>query len=219
MGVIRCTRLATALGNFEQGSIQTESAAVAHWLTSGLKVAMSRVGYLLSPRYALTKLPGDMLKIFTTMAIPAKKIINMVLLHIRRTGGTSSADGCLETGDPTFRGTLERHKQTLKEQLGGSAETTPMLEIKPGVRPLPQAGAAPHRQLVPLTAASLPRRLLRTGGGSKGHSAAAQVRCLTGLTSFLKEVALAIFFICFAVGAACNRDPVAATIFWLKVVE
>ena len=48
------------------------------------------------------------------------------------------------------------------------------LEIKPGVRPLPQAGAAPHRQLVPLTAASLPRRLLRTGGGSKGHSVAAR---------------------------------------------
>ena len=42
--VIRYTRLATALGNFEQGSIQTESAAVAHWLTSGLKVAMARVG-------------------------------------------------------------------------------------------------------------------------------------------------------------------------------
>ena len=38
--VIRYTRLATALGNFEQGSVQTESAAVAHWLTSGLKVAM-----------------------------------------------------------------------------------------------------------------------------------------------------------------------------------
>ena len=42
--VIRYTRLATALGNFEQGSIQTVSAAVAHWLTSGLKVAMARVG-------------------------------------------------------------------------------------------------------------------------------------------------------------------------------
>ena len=39
--VIRYTRLATALGNFEQGSIQTESTAVAHWLTSGLKVAMA----------------------------------------------------------------------------------------------------------------------------------------------------------------------------------
>ena len=52
--VIRYTRLATALGNFEQGSVQTESAAVAHWLTSGLRVAMARVGWnLLSPRYGL----------------------------------------------------------------------------------------------------------------------------------------------------------------------
>ena len=58
--VTRYTGLATALGNFEQGSVQTESAAVAHWLTSGLRVAMPRAGWsLLSPRYALTKLPGD----------------------------------------------------------------------------------------------------------------------------------------------------------------
>ena len=58
--VIRYTRLATALGNFEQGSIQTESTAVAYWLTSGLKVAMARVGWnLLSPRYGLTRLPGS----------------------------------------------------------------------------------------------------------------------------------------------------------------
>ena len=41
--VIRYTRLATALGNFEQGSIQTESTAVAHWLMSGLKVALSPI--------------------------------------------------------------------------------------------------------------------------------------------------------------------------------
>ena len=35
------TRLATALGNFEQGDIEAESAVVAQWLTSGLRVAMS----------------------------------------------------------------------------------------------------------------------------------------------------------------------------------
>ena len=45
------TRLATALGNFEQGNIEAESAVVAQWLTSGLRVAMSRTGWhLLSPR-------------------------------------------------------------------------------------------------------------------------------------------------------------------------
>ena len=38
---IRYTRLATALGNFEQGNPQAESAVVAGWLTSGLAIAMS----------------------------------------------------------------------------------------------------------------------------------------------------------------------------------
>ena len=69
--VIRYTRLATALGNFEQGSVQTESAAVAHWLTSGLKVAMARVGWnLLSPRYGLTRLPGDLLRLYYSQGYP-----------------------------------------------------------------------------------------------------------------------------------------------------
>ena len=49
------TRLATALGNFEQGDIGAESAVVAHWLTSGLRIAMSRTGWnLMSTRFSLT---------------------------------------------------------------------------------------------------------------------------------------------------------------------
>ena len=56
------TRLATALGNFEQGDIQAEGTVVAQWLTSGLRVAMSRTGWnLLSPRYTLTKIPSTLL--------------------------------------------------------------------------------------------------------------------------------------------------------------
>ena len=56
------TRLATALGNFEQGNIQAESAVVAQWLTSGLRVAMSRTGWnLLSPRHMLTRVPSTLL--------------------------------------------------------------------------------------------------------------------------------------------------------------
>ena len=55
------TRLATALGNFEQGSIEAESVVV-QWLTSGLRVAMARTGWhLLSPRLMLTKVPGSVL--------------------------------------------------------------------------------------------------------------------------------------------------------------
>ena len=48
-------RLATALGNFEQGDIGAESAVVAQWLTSGLRIAMSRTGWnLISTRFSLT---------------------------------------------------------------------------------------------------------------------------------------------------------------------
>ena len=43
------TRLATALGNFEQGNIQAEGAVVAQWLTSGLRVAMSQGGICCLP--------------------------------------------------------------------------------------------------------------------------------------------------------------------------
>ena len=60
--VLRYTRLATALGNFEQGNVQAESAIVARWLTSGLEIAMSRVGWnLLSPRQTLTRLSNQAL--------------------------------------------------------------------------------------------------------------------------------------------------------------
>ena len=136
--------------------------------------------------------------IITTMAIPfvekkIARIINMVVLHIRRTSGTGSVHGCLET--PRFGGNLNATSRRSKTNWG-SAETTPIIAIKPGVRPLPQAGVAPHRQLVPPTAASLPRRLLHTGGGSKAtlrNSPHTQVQYPTGLISFLKGVALVIF--------------------------
>ena len=48
---------ATLVGNFEQGNAQTESTVVAGWLTSGLEIAMYRMGWsLLSPRHELTRL-------------------------------------------------------------------------------------------------------------------------------------------------------------------
>ena len=59
------TRLATALGNFEQGDIEAESAVVAQWLTSGLRIAMARTGWnLLSTRLSLTKVPGTVLSVY-----------------------------------------------------------------------------------------------------------------------------------------------------------
>ena len=59
------TGLATALGNFEQGDIEAESAVVAQWLTSGLRIAMARTGWnLLSTRLSLTKVPGTVLSVY-----------------------------------------------------------------------------------------------------------------------------------------------------------
>ena len=56
------TGLARALGNFEQGGIGAESAVVAQWLTSGLRIAMSRTGWnLISTRFSFTKVPGSVL--------------------------------------------------------------------------------------------------------------------------------------------------------------
>ena len=69
---IRYTRLATALGNFEQGNAQAESAVVAGWLTSGLEIAMSRIGWsLLSPRQALTRLPSRTLSNYCYYGYPS----------------------------------------------------------------------------------------------------------------------------------------------------
>ena len=130
--------------------------------------------------------------IITTMAIPfvekkIARIINMVVWD-RLCAWLS--------GDPTFRRKLERRKQALKDQIGVSRDDSD--NRNKARRTLPQAGVAPHRQLVPPTAASRPRRLLHTGGGSKAtlrNSPHTQVQYPTGLISFLKGVALVIFSI------------------------
>ena len=124
--VIRYTRLATALGNFEQGNIQTESAVVAHWLTSGLGVAMSRVGWnLLSPRHALTRLNEDILTNYYYNGYPLCREEDRPYHQYGRIVYTEDQWERLCTwlsGDPTFRRKLERHKQALKDQLGVSRD-------------------------------------------------------------------------------------------------
>ena len=175
--VVRYSRLATALGNFEQGQIQTESAIVARWLTSGICVATSRAGWnLLSPRYTLTKLEADTLRVYYSRGYStAKKMIdrinNMVALYIQRTSGTSSVNGCHET--PRSAGSL-RAISKRSENNWGSVKRNLTAAIKPGAWPLPQGGVAPHRQLIPPIAAS---RLLHTGVGNKAiHSSSLRTR-------------------------------------------
>ena len=95
------TRLATALGNFEQGDIGAESAVVAHWLTSGLRIAMSRTGWnLISTRYSLTKVPSPVLSGYYSKGYPltpkmADRPYNR--LTSPRRDGTSSLSGSLGT--------------------------------------------------------------------------------------------------------------------------
>ena len=216
--VIRYTRLATALGNFEQGNVQTESSVVAHWLTSGLGIAMSRIGWnLLSPRHTLTRLPSQTLAKYCSHGYPYCREEDRPYHQYGHFAYTSDQWDRLcasLSGDPTFRRKLERRKKALKSKLGAE-ETTPTTEPRPGTSPLPQEGAAPHRYLVPTTAASLPRRLLRTGGGSKANLCNCnhkQAKCPTVPTSLTKVMALAIVFL--LVGQFLS--PGVNTIFWLK---
>ena len=124
--VTRYTRLATAIGNFEQGNIQTESAVVAHWLTSGLGVAMSRVGWnLLSPRHALTRLHGDILTNYYYNGHPLCREEDRPYHQYGRIAYAENQWDRLcawLSGDPTFRRKLERHKQALKDQMGVSRD-------------------------------------------------------------------------------------------------
>ena len=121
--VIRYTRLATALGNFEQGNVQAECAIVARWLTSGLEIAMSRVGWnLLSPRQTFTRLPNQVLANYYYYGYPLCREEDRPYHQYGNLTYTEDEWDRLcawLTGDPTFRRKLERQKKALKERVGG----------------------------------------------------------------------------------------------------
>ena len=123
------TRLATALGNFEQGNIQAESAVVAQWLTSGLRVAMSRTGWnLLSPRYMLTKVPGVVLSDYYCHGYPftpkmADRPYNQYGPHLYSEDRWDQLCMWL-TGNSQFRIQLAGHKQALRDHMGYSQEAS-----------------------------------------------------------------------------------------------
>ena len=122
------TRLATALGNFEQGDIEAESAVVAQWLTSGLRIAMARTGWnLLSTRLSLTKVPGFVLSDYYRKGYPftpkmADRPYNQYgTLHYSEEKWDQLC-GWL-TGNPEFRLQLASHKKALRDHMGYSQET------------------------------------------------------------------------------------------------
>ena len=122
---IRYTRLATALGNFEQGNAQTESAVVGGWLTSGLEIAMHRMGWsLLSPRQELTRLPSRTLSNHHYYGYPPCREEDR---PYQQHGNVICTDDQWDrlcawlTGDPTFR-KIEHHKKELKEEIEGKRD-------------------------------------------------------------------------------------------------
>ena len=141
------TRLATALGNFEQGNIEAESAVVAQWLTSGLRVAMSRTGWhLLSPRYMLTKVPGSVLSDYYNHGYPltpkmADRPYNQYGPHLYSKERWDQLCAWL-TGNPNFRFQLADHKQALRDHMGYSQEASDPSNKARRTVPPPGAGSS-----------------------------------------------------------------------------
>ena len=141
------TRLATAPGNFEQGDIETESAVVAQWLTSGIRVAMSRTGWnLLSPRYMLTKVPAVVLSDYYCNGYPftpkmADRPYNQYGPNLYTEARWDQLCKWL-TGNPEFRLQLAGRKQALRDHMGYSQETSdPSAKARRTVPP-PGAGSS-----------------------------------------------------------------------------
>ena len=141
------TRLATALGNFEQGNIEAESAVVAQWLTSGLRVAMSRTGWnLLSPRFMLTKVPGVVLSDYYCHGYPftpkmADRPYNQYGPYLYSEDRWDQLCTWL-TGNSNFRLQLAGHKQALRDHMGYSQEASDPSNKARRTVPPPGAGSS-----------------------------------------------------------------------------
>ena len=138
------TRLATALGNFELGDIEAESAVVAQWLTSGLRIAMSRT--VLSPRYMLTKVPSAVLSDYHCKGYPftpkmADRPYNQYGPHRYSEERWDQLCAWL-TGNPKFRLQLESHKQALRDHMGYSQEAADPSSKARRAAPPPGAGSS-----------------------------------------------------------------------------
>ena len=170
---IRYTRLATALGNFEQGDVQTEGAVVASWLTSGLRIAMSRAGWrLLSPRHTFTRVTGKLLVEYYCKGYPLCQEEDR---PYHRYGDVTHTEVQWDrlcawlSGDPEFRKTIERRQQRLREQLGGGRDEannrTKARRIAP---PLERSSSSTARASSAIT--TPPHRGSHTGGGNKART-------------------------------------------------
>ena len=121
--VIRYTRSATALGNFEQGNVQAESAvvALANLRTRNCHVP-SRVEPPLSSadNYSTSQSSTCPLLLLWLSPLPRRRPPDIsVAISLYYTDDQWDRLCAWLTGDPTFRRKLERHKKELKERMGG----------------------------------------------------------------------------------------------------
>ena len=170
------TRLATALGNFEQGDIEAESAVVAQWLTSGLRIAMSRTGWnLLSTRFSLTKVPGSVLSDYYRKGYPftpkmADRPYNQYGTFHYSEEKWDQLCGWL-TGNSNSRA-ISRHLETT----WATVRKPPTQATKPAVLTPLQKWEVPRLQQGLPGAASLPHRLRPRGGPTGGGSSVVDIR-------------------------------------------
>ena len=200
------TRPATALGNFEQGDIGAESAVVAQWLTSGLRIAMFRTGWnLISTRYSLTKVPSPVLSGYYSKGYPLTP--KMADRPYNQYGTTHCSEEKWNqlcrwlTGNPTFRLQLVSHKQALRDHMGYSQETADPSNKARRTDPLRKREVPQLQQGLPGTA-SLPLRLRPQGGPTGGGSSVVligrlptQQQPLGRATSAMRWVTLVTFSI------------------------
>ena len=89
---------------------------------------MARVGWnLLSPRYGLTRLPGELLRRYYSQGYPQVQEDDRPYHQYGPIVCTEDRwdellEWLSESGDPTLRKKLERHKQELRDQQGVSRD-------------------------------------------------------------------------------------------------
>ena len=118
---IRWSRLSTAADNFGKGNAQSESMVIAGWPTSGLEIAMNRMGwYLLSSRQELTRLSGNTLCHHFHYGYPHcdedDRPYQKHSDHVCDAREWQGMSYCL-TGDPTFLNKVTRHWKELHDKM------------------------------------------------------------------------------------------------------
>ena len=115
---LRWSRLSTAADSFAlKGNAQAESKVISNWLTTGLEIAMSRMGwFLLLPKQELTLLSQQQLRIHYHNGYPdcqQDERPYQISCQYKSSDADWEAMSLWLTGDPTFLRKLESHRREL----------------------------------------------------------------------------------------------------------